>query len=410
MRDQVILVDVDILTDLADKLPSNHGRLSLVQELIRAYALHKYCQIIDVVAPVDTRVLTQYHDADFINHIFAPRLDIDKQDEHYNLLSKRLDSIFPFDKECLIPQDQTEEESLSLDEYYGLTHDCYVFPFMRHYVALTAASTIELATHIARMVVNSRDSDDLHIRPIGINWYGGRHHCHRAKCSGFCYINDVVLGINALRKLTSATVFYLDLDLHHGDGISQAFQYSKKVTTCSIHRFDVGFFPGTGDVGASVNGDYNISMKRGLNDESLRWIVENIVQPLIQKHQPQYLFIQCGCDGLSTDPHKEWNLTICGYARVIKLLLDAIRIPVILLGGGGYNFTEAAKFWTYLTALVTEIPISDTLDDIPEHKCLDNYENDGYRFWTDRNTQRGKMNDENDPRYLESIRDYLLNL
>lgn len=58
----------------------------------------------------------------------------------------------------------------------------------------------------------------------------------------FCYINDIVLGITTIRKMFSGNVFYLDLDLHNGDGVAEAFKYSKKVATCSVHRCEVGFF------------------------------------------------------------------------------------------------------------------------------------------------------------------------
>ena len=66
----------------------------------------------------------------------------------------------------------------------------------------------------------------------------------KTKQRAYCYINDIVLSINVLRR-NYRRIFYLDLDLHHGDGVESAFEFSKNVMTCSIHRYDIGFYPGT---------------------------------------------------------------------------------------------------------------------------------------------------------------------
>ena len=390
----VILTHSDLLTALADELPSNKQRQSLVQGLLHAYKLDQQCEVLPI-SPIEWTSLEQYHEADFIQELTRPRDEIDKQSENYKQIRDSISDEFEdLDDDC-----EDEVPDPANEQKFGLEFDCYPFPFMRHYVNLTAASTIQLS----RKLVNSTKENDDSARPIGINWYGGRHHCHRAKCSGFCYINDVVLGITAIRKMCSGNVFYLDLDLHNGDGVAEAFKFSKKVTTCSVHRQEVGFFPGMfGNVDASVVGMYNVPTLRGLSDWTMLWILENIVYDLIVKLKPDYFVVQLGCDGLSSDPHKQWNMTIGGYVKVVKFLMENIKVPIMFLGGGGYNHTEVAKCWTAVTATILGHNV-DEFDEIPDHEKLDNYEDDGYMFWTDSNLHPSKMKDENDMSFLLSI-------
>ncbi|CCG21882.1 Hos1 histone deacetylase [Candida orthopsilosis Co 90-125] len=395
----IILTHSDLLTTLADELPCNKQRQSFVQGLLHAYKLDQQVEILPII-PIEWALLEQYHDTDFIKELQRPRDDLDKQSEDYKEIMESVSEEFEGlgDKEDELLDD-------SNDEKYGLAFDCCPFPFMRYYVNLTAASTIQLARKIAHSSIEIGSG-----RVIGINWYGGRHHCHRSKCSGFCYINDIVLGITTIRKMFSGNVFYLDLDLHNGDGVAEAFKYSKKVATCSVHRCDVGFFPaGSGKLEDSVSGMYNVPTKRGLTDEGMLWILQNVVFHLIDKHQPEYLVVQLGCDGLNTDPSNEWNMTIQGYSETIRLLIERVNIPVMVLGGGGYNYTEVAKCWTYVTGALLGYS-ADNFDEIPEHKLLDHYEVDGYRFWTDSNLQSGKMKNENDLEYLQCLQKHLLSL
>ncbi|KAL6450214.1 HOS1 Histone deacetylase HOS1 [Candida maltosa Xu316] len=275
---------------------------------------------------------------------------------------------------------------------------------MDKYVQHTAASSILTARSIIKQYTE-RDSNE---QIVGINWYGGRHHCHKSQAAGYCYINDVILAINVLRKQLGS-VFYLDLDLHHGDGVENGFKFSRKIATCSIHRYDIGFYPGTGSLEKSTGNTYNIPTKKGLTNSSMEYIIREIVIPLITKFDPKCIVIQAGCDGLTADEHKEWNMSIKGYANAIDILLNEFsEIPVMILGGGGYNHTEVAKCWTYITGNILESTELNSWDIIPEHNLLDSYEKDGFRFWTDDNSEPGKMQDENTEDYLEEIKSYLL--
>ncbi|CAI5759209.1 unnamed protein product [Candida verbasci] len=363
MERKVFITLSNSLTAYADNLPSNEGRQSLIVSLHKAYKLYTQENVV-AISPISIKELTNYHDSEFINHLLKDR-DID--------------------------------EKLKDDERFGLMHDCYPFTNMKEYITLVASSSLSIASTVIEY-----GNENI----IGINWYGGRHHCQRAKCAGFCYINDIVLCINKLRR-SSGTVFYLDLDLHHGDGIENAFKFSKKIITCSIHRYDVGFYPGTGK--ESSEGAYNIPTKKGLNDDNMMWIINKIVSPLIKKFNPKYLVIQVGCDGLHSDKYKEWNLTIEGYSNIIQKIAETFKIPIILLGGGGYNHTEVAKCWTYITGKLLNKD-TNSWDIIPEHTKLDSYEEDGFRFWTDENSSPRGMRDENDIQYLKELKEYIFNL
>jgi len=122
---------------------------------------------------------------------------------------------------------------------------------------------------------------------VVINWMGGYHHAKRSKASGFCYVNDIVLGIQHLLR-SFDRVLYLDIDVHHGDGVEEAFLTTNRVMTCSFHQFDKEdkFFPGTGDIDDIGQGDgkyyaINIPLRIGCKDESYQTIFPQITNKII---------------------------------------------------------------------------------------------------------------------------------
>ena len=82
---------------------------------------------------------------------------------------------------------------------------------------------------------------------MAINWSGGLHHAKKGEASGFCYVNDIVLAIMELLK-HHTRVLYIDIDIHHGDGVQEAFYATDRVMTVSFHKHGNNFFPGTGDL------------------------------------------------------------------------------------------------------------------------------------------------------------------
>lgn len=114
---------------------------------------------------------------------------------------------------------------------------------------------------------------------IAIHWAGGLHHAKKREASGFCYINDIVLGILELLR-SYPRVLYIDIDCHHGDGVEEAFYTTDRVMTCSFHKFGE-YFPGTGtqeDKGMGKGKYYtiNVPLKDGITDEAFKTVFEPV--------------------------------------------------------------------------------------------------------------------------------------
>ena len=119
------------------------------------------------------------------------------------------------------------------EEEHGLGYDCPILPDMLSWAKLVCGASLTAADHL------------LNGARVSINWNGGWHHAHRDRAAGFCYANDVVLAIHKLQK-GFKRVLYIDLDVHHGDGVEEAFSCTSRVATLSLHLHEPGFFPGSG--------------------------------------------------------------------------------------------------------------------------------------------------------------------
>ncbi|EGW30300.1 uncharacterized protein SPAPADRAFT_52397 [Spathaspora passalidarum NRRL Y-27907] len=397
MTKQLYLTSSLDLSRIIDLLPANEGRSTLVTSLIQAYGIDKLVSGIIPIRRINARKVTNYHDQNFTACLLKERHELDCSSDMYHEISELVEKVGRNEQSDEESDEEIEGEGELNDEEYGLMYDCYPFPFMSHYIILTASSTIATAQQLIT-----------HPNSVAVNYYGGRHHCGKRKAAGFCYVNDIILGISHLRQAYKR-IFYLDLDLHHGDGVERGYFQSRNVGTCSIHRYDKGFYPGTGSLESSDKYRYNVPTRHGLSDESMLFIIREIVIPIMHKFSPQCIVIQAGCDGLATDVHHEWNMTISGFCQVIKTVLDEFDVSTMILGGGGYNHTEVAKCWTYLAAsILGREDVIDREEYIPEHSHLDDYEKDGFQFWTESNRKPYKMKDDNDIEYLQYMREYLL--
>nr|VWO98642.1 H15 domain-containing protein [Ganoderma boninense] len=187
---------------------------------------------------------------------------------------------------------------------------------------------------------------------IAINWAGGLHHAKKREASGFCYVNDIVLGILEMLR-TVPRVLYIDIDCHHGDGVEEAFYTTDRVMTCSFHKFGE-YFPGTGtqhDQGRGKGRGYalNIPLKDGITDEAYRSVFQPVIDKIIDVFQPSAIVLQCGADSLSGDKLGCLNLTMQGHASCVQYVRQK-NIPFMLLGGGGYTVKNVARTWTFETA------------------------------------------------------------
>jgi len=199
---------------------------------------------------------------------------------------------------------------------------------------------------------------------IAINWAGGLHHAKKCEASGFCYINDIVLAILELLK-HHPRVLYIDIDIHHGDGVEEAFYTTDRVMTVSFHKYGE-YFPGTGavqDVGGGPGKGYSVNfpLRDGLDDKSFEGIFKPIIAKVMEWYQPSAVVLQCGADSLTGDRLGCFNLSLEGHAEAVRFV-KSYNVPTLVLGGGGYTIRNVSRCWTLETALLTgdELP-----DDLP---------------------------------------------
>ena len=191
------------------------------------------------------------------------------------------------------------------------------------------------------------------------NMGGGTHHGRADRASGFCYLNDAVLGILALLDRGVARVLYVDLDAHHGDGVQDALSHDQRVRIVSIH--EAGRWPHTGAADDRGGGfALNLPVPAGFNDTELAHLVEAVLVPLARQFQPEALVLQCGLDALADDPQSRLALSngaVWGAVRRLKGLAPR----VLVLGGGGYNPWSVARGWAGLWLTLNELPIPERL-------------------------------------------------
>jgi histone deacetylase 1/2 len=148
---------------------------------------------------------------------------------------------------------------------------------------------------------------------IAINWSGGLHHAKKMEASGFCYVNDIVLAILELLKY-HPRVLYIDIDIHHGDGVEEAFYTTDRVMTVSFHKFG-DFFPGTGDIRdvGTKNGKYysvNVPLNDGIDDAAYETVFKPVMATVMDMYRPTAVVLQCGADSLTGDRLGCFNLTL----------------------------------------------------------------------------------------------------
>ena len=182
---------------------------------------------------------------------------------------------------------------------------------------------------------------------------GGTHHAQKSKAYGFCFFNDVVLGILTMLDNGLERVLYVDLDAHHGDGVQDAFKNDDRVFTISIHEKDR--WPRTGILKDRASGfARNLPVPAGFNDAELEAIIVNAVVPLGLEFDPEAVVIQSGCDALSDDPQSKLELSNLGLWNAVDRIVK-LAPRVLVVGGGGYNPWATARAWSGVWAILNNI-------------------------------------------------------
>ncbi len=185
------------------------------------------------------------------------------------------------------------------------------------------------------------DGDVIHAFHPG----GGLHHAMPGHASGFCIYNDVALAVGRARD-AGHRVLYVDLDVHHGDGVEAIFWNDPNVMTVSLHETGRSLFPGTGFVddrgGPQAHGTaVNVPLEPGTADASWLAALDVVVTPLAAAFRPTILVSQHGCDSHALDPLAHLCLSTAAMSRGARLL-DAVAHEHaggrwLATGGGGYD-------------------------------------------------------------------------
>ncbi|XP_052774900.1 histone deacetylase 3-like [Mya arenaria] len=337
--------------------PMKPQRIALTHCLVMHYNLHKKMQ---VYRPYQASVhdMCRFHSEDYIDFL------------------KRVS-----------PQNvQNFTRQLSM---FNVGDDCPVFDGIYDFCSMYTGATLE-----GSVKLNNNDCD------IAVNWSGGLHHAKKYEASGFCYVNDIVIGILELLK-HHPRVLYIDIDIHHGDGVQEAFYLTDRVMTVSFHKFGNYFFPGTGDmfeIGADCGRYYslNVPLREGMDDANYMSVFKPVIQQVLEYYKPTVIVLQCGADSLGSDRLGCFNLSIKGHGECVRVVKE-FGLPLLVLGGGGYTKRNVARCWTYETAVILNEEISN---DIPYNEYLEYFGPD-FVLHPDISTKQENLNTK---QYLESLR------
>lgn len=305
--------------------PMKPFRLMLTDHLVLSYELHKQMDLYQT-QPASKQELQQFHSEDYVDF---------------------LQRVSPANAAAL-------EADLTK---FNIGDDCPIFAGLYDYCQFYAGASLDASR---KLVSGASD--------IAINWSGGLHHAKKHEPSGFCYVNDIVLGILNLLRV-HPRVLYIDIDLHHGDGVQEAFFLSDRVMTVSFHKYDGVFFPGTGNYDETGVGDgkhfaLNVPLLDGIDDDSYIRLFKSVMEPIITKFRPSVIVQQCGADSLGHDRLGCFNLNIKAHGECVKFI-KSFNIPMMVLGGGGYTPRNVSRLWTYETSVLTNVELENNLPDVP---------------------------------------------
>ncbi|QPG75434.1 histone deacetylase [Brettanomyces nanus] len=342
--------------------PMKPFRLMLTDHLVLAYKLYEK---MDCYMPrrATEKELLEFHSEDYI---------------------KFLQSVTP---------DNVQKFSEQLSKF-NINDDNPVFEGMYDYCSLYAGASLDASRKLI-----SGMSD------IAINWSGGLHHAKKYEPSGFCYVNDIAMAILNLLRVYPR-VLYIDIDLHHGDGVQEAFNLTDRVMTVSFHKYDGWFFPATGNydeigIGNGKHFALNVPLRDGIDDESYIRLFKSVMEPVITKFRPSAIIQQCGADSLGHDRLGGFNLNIRAHGECVKFI-KSFGIPMICVGGGGYTPRNVSRLWCYETSVMTNVELNSRL---PDNLPFRSFFKPDYSLHPNLG---GGIKNKNTKEYLESMRCHAL--
>ncbi|MEO7350737.1 MAG: acetoin utilization protein AcuC [Marmoricola sp.] len=204
------------------------------------------------------------------------------------------------------------------------------------------------------------------------NISGGLHHAMPDRVSGFCVYNDVAVAIRWLLANGARKVAYVDVDVHHGDGVESIFYNDPRVLTISLHETGQMLFPGTGfpaDSGGpgALGSAVNVALPPGTSDAGWLRAFHAVVPPLLREFAPDVLVTQQGCDSHRDDPLAHLALSVDGqrasYLALHDLAHEVASGRWVAVGGGGYAVVDVVpRAWTHLLAVVSGRPMPTEIE------------------------------------------------
>jgi acetoin utilization protein AcuC len=197
-----------------------------------------------------------------------------------------------------------------------------------------------------------------------VNIAGGLHHAMADRAAGFCVYNDCAVAISWLLDHGFERIAYIDVDVHHGDGVQAAFYTDPRVLTISMHQHPMTLWPGTGwsreyGEGEGVGYAVNVPLPPGTGDAGWLRAFDAIVPSLLTAFRPQILVTQCGVDTHFEDPLANLGLSVDGHRTIYQKLRELAERTAggkwLAVGGGGYGlFRVVPRSWTHLIATVLD--------------------------------------------------------
>ncbi|WP_243322080.1 acetoin utilization protein AcuC [Geothrix sp. SG200] len=252
-------------------------------------------------------------------------------------------------------------ESRPEAEQFGLgTPDNPIFPGMD----LAARWLVGGTLHGARLLMEGAETRVLQLG-------GGLHHAQKNRAAGFCMYNDLAVAIRAMVR-HGWRVAYLDIDLHHGDGVQSLFYDSDQVLTISLHETGHYLYPGTGHIqelgaGTARGLSVNIPLEPFTESESYLEAFDAVVPRALEWFSPHVLVVQAGADAHFADPLGDLALTTqtfqALYRRILDLAAERTQGRALFTLGGGYEAQVVARVWTILYLTLMDLPIPEQLPD-----------------------------------------------
>ncbi|MGP9539465.1 acetoin utilization protein AcuC [Brachybacterium sp. AOP43-C2-M15] len=301
-------------------------RLTLTRELARGAGLLERPGVTDIEAPVASdEQLARIHDPQYIDAV----------------------------RRASVPQEELSAEDLDELLRFGLGgDDVPTFAGMHTASARIAGGSLAAVDAIREGRVRR-----------AVNFAGGLHHAKPASASGFCVYNDAALAIRRALDTGEERVMYVDVDVHHGDGVERALWDEPRAITLSVHETGERLFPGTGFVqdtgGADAQGTaINLPLPPRTTADGWVRAIRATVPALVRAVRPTLLVTQHGADTHRLDPLADFSVSLEAQ-REVMLLMRELADEVcegrwLALGGGGYAVIDVVpRSWAHLVAIAT---------------------------------------------------------